>query len=169
MQVSPTISDQFQEYSGSLLQWHPRELPKSVTISKCLILCHCKQLEFTIRLEIGKSEKCDCNQMALYCVTVTSVTVSDFSCTLIKPKSCPKSCPECHRNGRSLIVRSRKHLSERPSHRSKMWSKFGCNLLVLNASCSPFYNVTGCPEVSSIQTDARDSFRSHHSSSELPT
>ena len=43
-----------------------------------------------IRLEIGKSEKCHCNQMAngsyipcLYCVTVTSVTESNFSCTVI--------------------------------------------------------------------------------------
>ena len=66
--------------SGSLLQWHPRERPKSVTVREWLILCHCKQLNFTIRLEIGKSEKCHCSQMALYCVTVTSVTVSDFSC-----------------------------------------------------------------------------------------
>ena len=53
---------------------------KSVTVSEWLILCHCKHLNFTIRLEIGKSEKCHCNQMALYCVTVTSVTVSNSSC-----------------------------------------------------------------------------------------
>ena len=70
-------------YSRSLLQWHHRERPKSVTVRERLILCHCKQLNFTTRLEIGKSEKCHCNQMALYCVTVTSVTVSNFPCTSV--------------------------------------------------------------------------------------
>ena len=62
-------------YSRSLLQWHPRERPKSVTVREWLILCHCKQLNFTIRLEIGKSEKCHCNQMALYCVTVRTSNI----------------------------------------------------------------------------------------------
>ena len=34
-------------YSRSLLQWHPQEWPKSVTVREWLILCHCKQLNFT--------------------------------------------------------------------------------------------------------------------------
>ena len=70
-----------RKYSRSLLQWHPRERPKSVTVREWLLQCHCKQLNFTIRLEIGKSEKCHCIQLALYCVPVTSVTVSNFSCS----------------------------------------------------------------------------------------
>ena len=47
----------------------------TVTASKWLILCHFNQLNFTKDREIWTSEKCHCNQMALYCVTVTSVTV----------------------------------------------------------------------------------------------
>ena len=39
-------------YSGSLLQWHPREPLKSVTVREWLILCHCNQLNFII--QIGK-------------------------------------------------------------------------------------------------------------------
>ena len=58
-------------YSRSMLQGHPQERPKSVTVREWLILCHCKQLNFTIKLEIGKSEQCHCNQMALYYVTVS--------------------------------------------------------------------------------------------------
>ena len=69
-QISKVFSA--SKYSRSLLQWHPGERPKSVTGREWLILCHCKQLNFTIRLEIGKSEKCHLNQMALYCVTVSN-------------------------------------------------------------------------------------------------
>ena len=58
---------------------------KSVTVREWLILCHCNQLNFTKDWEIGKSEKCHCKQMALYCVTVTSVNVSNFSCTHENP------------------------------------------------------------------------------------
>ena len=37
-----------------------------------------------IKRPIGKSEKCHCNQKALYCVTVTGVTVSGQACTVRK-------------------------------------------------------------------------------------
>ena len=89
MPVAPSLSATGTSTSSTLMshpekQWHPLEWLKSVAVSEWLILCHCKQLNFTLRLEIGKSEKCHCNQMALYCVTVTSVTVSDFSCIMIQ-------------------------------------------------------------------------------------
>ena len=84
--LAPT-SIQVIKYSRSLLQWHPWERPKSVTVREWLILCHCNQLNFTPRLEMGKSEKCHCNQMALYCVTVTSVIVSNFSCSMYVKQS----------------------------------------------------------------------------------
>ena len=74
-------------YSRSLLQWHPREQPKSVTVREWLILCHCKQLNFIIRLEIGKSETCHCIQLALYCVTV-----SNFSCSKNSKVLCFGGC-----------------------------------------------------------------------------
>ena len=43
--------------------------------------CHCNQTCFTIKQSIGKSEKCHCKQKALYCLTVTSVTVSEEAIT----------------------------------------------------------------------------------------
>ena len=48
-----------------------------------LVLCHCHQLNFTTRLEIEKLEKFLCNQMALYCVTLTGVTVSGYICKIV--------------------------------------------------------------------------------------
>ena len=77
--------------AGQYTAWKARmSLPKviqaqsiTVTPSGMAKKCHCKQLNFTIRLEIGKSQECHCNQMALYCVTVTSVTVSNFSCNQV--------------------------------------------------------------------------------------
>ena len=66
---------------GSWLQLHPWERPKSVTVSKCFKLCHCNQNNFTIDWEIWTSEKCHCNQMALYSVTVTGVTVTNWNCS----------------------------------------------------------------------------------------
>ena len=49
----------------------------TVTLAGTAKKCHC-----VTELEIGKLEKFHCNQMALYYVTVTSVTVSNFSCNL---------------------------------------------------------------------------------------
>ena len=72
----------FMFYRGSRLQWHPRERPKSVTVSKWHLLCHCNHLNFPIYWEFGTSEKCHCNQIALYSVTVTGVTVTRLLFTL---------------------------------------------------------------------------------------
>ena len=47
------------------------------------MLCHSNQLNFTIDWEIGTSEKCHCNQMAPYCVTVTGVTVIGVTVTCV--------------------------------------------------------------------------------------
>ena len=46
-------------------------------------LKHCNQLNFTIDCEIVTLEKCHCNRMGLYRVTLTGVTVTDGACNSV--------------------------------------------------------------------------------------
>ena len=97
---------------------------KSVKAPYCVTAS--KPLHF-IKKPIWKSEKCYCNQKALYCVTVTGVTVSGEACTfnilieLTRPFSvllfvksvCPPAPSSSLGSLPPLMAVSRDHLSSK--------------------------------------------------------